>query len=133
MIDTIPSSQVEQIKEHFLEEVAFAVGLRDSAGFFQAGNQVAYKTDNWPCVQIFGPPIASMYPRLCQELHTPSLSLKAALEGHSLSGPFQVSRVSLAAYTQLESGGVQTGNHGCLTPKLRPFTQGCPLSLAGGG
>lgn len=27
---------------------------------------------------------------------------------------------------RLGSGGVQTGNHGCLTPKLWPVTQGCP-------
>lgn len=49
------------MKEHFLEEVAFAVGLGGSAGFFQAGNQGGYKTDNPPCMQIFGPPIASSF------------------------------------------------------------------------
>lgn len=41
------------MKEHFLEEVAFAVGLGGSAGFFQAGNQGGYKIDNRPCIQIF--------------------------------------------------------------------------------
>lgn len=51
------------MKEHFLEEVAFAVDLGGSAGFFQAGNQGGYKTDNPPCMQIFGPPIASSFTR----------------------------------------------------------------------
>lgn len=74
----IPSSQAEQIKGSFLEEVAFEVGLGGSAGFFQTRQT----TDR--CVQIIGPTAANMEPWPCQEFHIQRLILKAALESPDL-------------------------------------------------